>query len=94
MTRYTVLWDENVQSQYIQAWSAGDSDSREVLTEIANWVDKNLAEDPDRRGFARPDLLARIAVVPLASSAARVSVTFQVLPEDRHVRVVRLVFRL
>ena len=94
MTRYTVLWDEDVQSQYIQAWVAGDSDTREVLTEIANWVDKNLAEDSDCKGFTRPAISARIAVVPLASSAARVSVTFQVLPEDRQVRVVRLVFRL
>jgi|GEM_PF-3680905 len=94
MTRYTVLWDEDVQSHYIQAWSAGDSDTREVLTEIADWVDKNLIEDPDRRGFARPDLSVRIAVVPLASFAARVSVTFQVLSEDRQVRVVRLIFRL
>ncbi|MCH8839580.1 MAG: hypothetical protein IH831_02670 [Planctomycetes bacterium] len=94
MTRYTVLWDEDVQSQYIQAWIAGDFVTREVLTEIANWVDKNLVEDPDREGFARPDLSARIAVVPLASSSARVSVTFQVFPEDRQVRVVRLIFRL
>jgi len=92
MTRYTVLWDADIEVQFVSAWLAGDSRTRATLTEIANWVDKNLAEDPNQKGQPRHDLSARILAVPTASSAARVSVIFQVLSEDRQVRVVRLVF--
>jgi hypothetical protein len=93
MTRYTVVWDAEVESRFIAAWLAGDSQSRSNLTEIANWVDKNLAEDPDQKGQPRPDLSARIVAAPVSNSAARVSVTYQVLHDDRQVRVVRLVIR-
>ena len=93
MTRYTVLWNRDVESQFISAWVAGDSRIRAILTEIANWVDKNLAECPDEKGQPRSDLSVRILAVPISNSPARVSVTYQVLHDDRQVRVVRLVFR-
>lgn len=93
MTRYTVLWDEDVEKPFIEFWLAGDSALRAKLTEIANWIDSNLAETPDRQGIYWPDEDARIAEVPLASSAARVSVTFEVVPQDRLVRIVRLTLR-
>lgn len=93
MTRYTVVWDAQVESHFIDAWIACDSQSRAVLTEIANWVDGNLADDPDQKGQSRDDLSVRILAVPVSNSTARVSVTYQVLPEDRQVRVVRLVIR-
>ena len=41
MTRYTVLWDEDVEGPFIDAWVAGDSRVRAILTEAANWVDAN-----------------------------------------------------
>ena len=61
-----------------------------MLTDIANWIDANLAVDPELKGQEQPESV-RILVVPI--SAARVSVVYQVLPADRQVRVVRLVFR-
>jgi hypothetical protein len=48
MTRYTVVWDPDVEVPFIGYWVAGDSQTRATLTEIANWVDANLAEDPDK----------------------------------------------
>jgi hypothetical protein len=82
-----------VEGPFIDAWVAGDSEKRAMLTEVASWVDANLAENPDNKGQARPDLAARIVAVPIVSSSARVSVTFRVLADDRQVRVIRLVFR-
>ena len=93
MTRYTVVWDEDVEAPFISDWVAGDAGTRKILTDIANWVDTNLSEDPDQKGQPRPDLGARILVVPVSATSARVSVTYRVLPDDRQVRVVRMVIR-
>jgi hypothetical protein len=59
MTRYTVIWDEDVEGPFIEAWLAGDSRIRAILTEAANWVDANLGEDPDRKGQPVSDQSAR-----------------------------------
>jgi hypothetical protein len=52
MTRYTVVWDREVESQFINDWIDGDSHTRSVLTAIANWIDATLAEDPESKGRA------------------------------------------
>jgi hypothetical protein len=89
MTRYTVVWDPDVEAAFIAYWVAGDSHMRATLTETASWVDSNLAEDPDTKGQMRDDLGARIVAVPLSNSTARVSVSYEVWPEDRQVHVIR-----
>ena len=89
MTRFTVLWDAEVESRFIDLWLASDSHTRTILTDIANWVDDNLAVHPDKQGQERSDLSLRIVSVPVSS--ARVSVVYHVLHEDRQVRVVRIV---
>jgi len=93
MTRYTVVWDPDVEAPFIKYWVAAGSQTRAILTEIANWVDANLAEDPGNKGHARPDLGARIIAVPPLGLPARVSVSYEVWPEDRQVRVIRLTIR-
>jgi hypothetical protein len=93
MTRHTVVWDEDVEGPFINAWVAGDSQMRATLTEVANWVDVNLAEDPDKKGRPRPDESARVIAVPISTSPARVSATYQIYPDDRQVRVVCLIAR-
>ena len=50
MTRFTVVWDADVQTSFINAWLASDSHTRAILTEIANWIDAYLAEDADVKG--------------------------------------------
>ena len=83
-----------IESQFISGWLAGDSQMRTILTEIANWVDKNLADDPDQQGQPRSDLSARILAVPVSGhTGTRLCELYQDLPNDRQVHVVRLVIR-
>ena len=93
MTRYTVVWDENVESPFMHAWFASNSATRAILREIADWVDTNLARDPELLGSDQPDERTRVVAVPLTGSTAEVSVTFEVREQDRIVRVVRLTYR-
>jgi len=93
MTRYTVVWDQDVQGPFTSAWVAGDSQMRATLTAIANWVDANLAVDPDQKGQLRPDHVTRVIAVPAPNSQARVSAAYQVFADDRQVRVICVVFR-
>ena len=94
MTRYTVVWDPELENAFASAWIAGDSKMRSTLTAISDWLDAQLAEDPEVKGWPRPDLAARTVDVPLSISSARVEATYKVLPADRLVRVTRLVFRI
>jgi hypothetical protein len=93
MTRYTVVWDKDVEVSFIDAWVAGGTRVRAVLTEAANWVDTNLAEDPDRKGQPIFDQAARVVAVPVSDASARVSVTYHFFPAERQVRVVNLIVR-
>jgi hypothetical protein len=90
MSRYTVVWDADVESAFIEAWIADDSDVRALLTLIAQLVDSNLCDDPDQKGVAWLDQGIRIWAVPVSNSSSRVSVTYRVLADDRQVRVIRL----
>jgi len=90
MTRYTVIWDTDVEAELTLAWLDGDSELRATLREIADWVDKNLTSNPDTKGEPRADLSARILAVPVSKSSARAAVTYTVADHDRQVRVVRI----
>lgn len=93
MTRYTVVWDPGVELPFISYWTAGDSRMRASLTEIANWVDANLAEDPDTKGQPDPEPSIRVIAVPVLSSEARVSVAYQIFKDDLQVRIICLIIR-
>jgi hypothetical protein len=93
MTRYTVVWDTDVEAALANAWIAGDSAMRSSLTAIADWIDTSLCEDPDIKGQALPEHSARKIGVPLSITTAKVEVTYQVFPDDRQARVTRVVFR-
>lgn len=92
MNRYTVLWDTVLEQHFTDAWVRSDSDTRDILTEVANRIDSQLSIDPERKGRrdAQGDDL-RILAVP--TSDAQTSVVFRVYPEDRQVLIVRLNFR-
>jgi len=93
MTCYTVVWDRDVEVPFVNAWIAGNTQSRSILYEVANWLDTSRAEDPDRMGEPRPGTSARQIAVPIPGSSAHVSATFRVLADDRPVRVICVVFR-
>ena len=82
MTRFTVVWNADLEAEFANTWLASDSQTRAVLTETANWIDKYLAEDPDIKGQWRPELSACSIDVPLLASSAHVSVTYQVRSPD------------
>ncbi len=91
--RFTDVWDNEVETSFVRTWVAADLKLRATLTEAANWVDANLSVDPESKGQSRPDLGARIIAVPLPSSPALVSVSYEVWTDDRLVHVIRLTFR-
>jgi hypothetical protein len=93
MTRYTVVWDDDAETAYLNAWIAGDSRTRAALTQISNWIDTNLAEDAELKGRAVSEQLARVVGTSLSGTNSQVSVTYRVLPEDRQVRVIRVTVR-
>lgn len=92
MTRYTVVWDKDVERSFTELWVDSDSAVRAILTEAADWVDRNLATAPESKGLWRADLNVRVLVIP--TRQGQVSVVYQVVPEDRQVRVLRLIMRL
>ena len=53
MTRYTVVWDPELDHSFNNAWIASDSRMRRTLTAIANWLDAELAENPEKKGQSR-----------------------------------------
>jgi hypothetical protein len=91
MASYTVIWDKALESNYIDMWTRSDSETRAILTRVANWVDNELTVDPDIKGEIRPEVGGRVLTVP--ESEAKVSVVYQVAPPDRKVYVTHLVFR-
>jgi hypothetical protein len=93
MTKYTIVWDTELERAVAHWWLVGDSSMRSILTAIADWVDAYLTEDADVKGRAVPMEAARTITVPTSIATAYVDVTFEVVPEDRLVRVKRFVFR-
>jgi len=94
MMRYTVVWDPDVQNALLNAWVAGESMMRWTLTAIADWIDSHLAEDADLKGQPGGEPSSRTIDVPLSITSARVEATYRVFPDDRLVRLTRLVFRI
>ncbi len=90
MTRYTVVWDEYLLAYYTRSWTDADPKIRETLTQVANWVDRYLEFDADTKGRPTIDGELQVSYVPV--SYARVTVTFEVFPDDRLVRVLRMTF--
>jgi len=91
MTRYTVIWDNVVESNFLDAWVKSDSCARAVLTELAGTIDRALAVNADVKGEQQPAEGTRAVDVRVA--AAKVTVFNKVLVDDRVARVTRLVFR-
>jgi hypothetical protein len=63
---------------------------RAILTNVANWIDQNLANDADQMG-REESMSVRILAIPITE--ARISVAYQVIADDCQVRILRLNFR-
>jgi hypothetical protein len=91
MKRYTVIWDNVVESNFLDAWVKSDSCSRAALTELAGTIDRALAMNADAQGEEHAAEGTRAVDVRVA--AAKVTVFNKVFVDDRVARVTRLVFR-
>ncbi len=72
MTRYTVVWDEAVESNFLDAWLKSDAPTRAVLTEVANTIDRTLAVDAETGGELQSDGKTRCVVVQVSSAIVTV----------------------
>jgi hypothetical protein len=90
--RYTVVWDSELDNAIVNTWIASDSPTRATLTAISNWLDAQLAENPDKKGQSRSPDAGRVIEVPQSISFVQVEAIYHVIPDDRIVRLVRLVF--
>jgi hypothetical protein len=87
--RFTVVWAPDVQDDFIEQWLVSDSAGRQHLRNIANSIDRELALQPETRGTPLPSAPA-VRVWRLPQFSPAVSVTFEVLADDRTVRVLRI----
>lgn len=87
MNRFTVVWDPDLQSDFIREWIAADSTLRAALTRASHWVDQNLGVEPEKRGRqSAVDPTYRSLLVPETGEYSIV-VLYQVIVEDRQVEV-------
>jgi len=78
--RYTVTWLSAALDELMRLWT--QAADRQAVTDAANRIDRVLAVDPERQG--RPLGSQRVLVEP------PLVVTFQVIPDDRMVRVLQV----
>jgi hypothetical protein len=86
---YTVVWATDVQNDFIDRWIDSDSEARQRLTDIANAIDRELSIKPETKGEALPSEPA-LRVWSLPGFSPTVSTVFELLPDDRIVRVLRI----
>jgi hypothetical protein len=92
MSRYTVVWDPDLESRLIIEWTDADSQMRALLTHAANWIDATLVEFPERAGQELENTPYHFAVVPDTGSYL-VRVVYKVFADDRLVRVLNIRIR-
>jgi plasmid stabilization system protein ParE len=79
---YTVIWVPSAEGQLAEIWmAAGD---REAVTVASDRIERTLADAPTTAGESRPDGFRILIELPLV-------VYFQVIEDDRLVRVLRVV---
>jgi len=93
MTLYTVVWDLELEATYLETWLASNSEKRAVLSECANWLDRELEQNAELKGQLVSEGPERVIDVVLTSTTEMVRAVFEVQVEDRMVRVLRLAFR-
>ena len=83
MTRYTVVWPSSVRDELAAVWL--DASDRNAVTEAANSIDLQLADNAALKGLELQEGLRSLFVPPLR-------VLFAVREEDLIVEVLRVTF--
>ena len=92
MTRFTVVWDSDLEAEFIRFWTDADSNLRALLTHASNWLDDRLSHAPESLGQSVEGEPYRIVIVP-GTQSPRVEIIYLVLPEDRLVRILSIRLR-
>jgi hypothetical protein len=92
MTRFTVVWDSDLEADFTGFWIDADSDIRALLTYASNWIDAHLSQAPDSVGQEVEGESYRIVIVPGTQSRS-VEVIYQVLSDDVVVRILSIRLR-
>lgn len=79
--KWTVVWLPEVQDDLAALWMAASDP--QAVTDAADWIDQALSRNPERLGIIAPD--CRFV------ERAPLSVAFEVIPDDRLVRVLQVV---
>jgi hypothetical protein len=79
-----------MEGKFIDTWIRSDSQGRSLLTDIANWIDDTLSDSPELKGQEES---ASVRLLAFLMRNTRVSVAYQVMPEDRKVYVIRMALR-
>jgi hypothetical protein len=92
MKRFTVVWDNDLESDFIRFWTEADSGLRALLTHASDWLDIRLSQAPESLGQAVEGESYRILIVP-GTQPQSLEVVYQVLPDDRLVRILSIRLR-
>ena len=76
--KYSVLWVPGAEKDLADLWT--DATDKAGVEQAANYIDHRLEYDPEQLGESRAHGQRILLAAPLG-------VTFEVLPEDRIVRV-------
>jgi hypothetical protein len=87
--RYTAVWAEDVQNDFIEQWIGADSERRTRLTEIADTIDRELSMRAESLGETLPSEPA-LRVWRLPGFDPAVSIVYERLADDRIARVLRI----
>lgn len=81
MVRYTVVWQQNAEQELTTLWC--NRTNRQAITDAANRLDAELANDSQQKGVELSERLRALSVPPL-------KVGFMIEEADRKVIVVMI----
>jgi len=76
--KFTVVWQQEAEDELARLWLAASE--RQLLSDAANRIDRELQHEPARLGKKRPDGSYELELFPL-------KIRFDVLPDDCRVVV-------
>ncbi|MGL6097745.1 MAG: hypothetical protein ACRC7O_18340 [Fimbriiglobus sp.] len=80
--KYTVDWEPSAEQDLARVWVAAED--QDAVTRATDLLDSNLAREPLAVGEARISSVVRVAFEP------PLGVEFEVIADDRRVRVLRV----
>ena len=88
--RFTVVWEPDAESDLTSSWLAASQALRKQITAANAYFDQALSQNAHQKGtLIRGSFPARLLVAPLVAGMPAISIAFEVIVDDRLVRVVQ-----